>query len=101
MIDELDDYQGEHDDEARRVTTQAASAAVSAVGFVRAANRHHEHWDAQEALAMAQERPWWCAGCHRPATSLEQTQWGVCEPCAGRLRDERERRAAAKDPVRG
>ena len=35
-------------------------------------------------------RPWYCGNCGSPALVDSWREYGVCDPCAGRLRSSRE-----------
>ena len=46
-------------------------------------------------------RLWWCARCRCTALVDEWRAYGVCDPCAGRLRQERESQARRGKSAQG
>lgn len=47
-------------------------------------------------LDLTRERPWWCAECASPALVESWRAYGVCDPCANRLRAQREGQASRR-----
>lgn len=75
--DGLDDYEGDFDAEADRVSQAATQALTRAV--------------APEQPRRDMPRPWWCAHCHAEALTESDRLYGVCSGCAERDRRARER----------